>query len=129
MHTLAGSLPLFRQPPILLCFAYFVIQTIGGRRAADVPAVGAERGLRRAAARRRTSAVTAYLLGGTAGIVAGGFFAARTARHDRVAGAGPAAGAACSADRGRGVVPARAAIVPLFALIGFAIGATGPRAT
>jgi len=33
-----------------------------------------------------TSAVTAYLLGGTAGIVAGGFLAARTTRHDRVAG-------------------------------------------
>ena len=35
-----------------------------------------------------TSAVTAYLLGGTAGIVAGGFLAARFARHDLVAAAG-----------------------------------------
>ena len=35
-----------------------------------------------------TSAVTTYLLGGTAGIVAGGFLAARFARHDLVAAAG-----------------------------------------
>ena len=35
-----------------------------------------------------TSAVTAYLLGSTAGIAAGGYFATRTARHDRVAATG-----------------------------------------
>ena len=40
-----------------------------------------------------TSAVTAYLLGGTAGIAMGGYFATRTARHDRVAATGLLTGA------------------------------------
>ena len=35
-----------------------------------------------------TSTLTAYLLGGAAGILTGGFLAARTTRHDRVAASG-----------------------------------------
>src|SRR5207249_11960640 len=72
-----------------------------------------------------TSAVTAYLLGGTAGIVAGGFLAARTARHDRVAGSGLLAGAALLAIVAAGIVP-RSLIVPMFVVTGFVLGATGP---
>ncbi len=86
-HTLRGSFGLFVQPAILLCFFYFVFQTTasiglqtfvpaGLNTGFDVPLVLA------------TSAVTAYLLGGAAGIVAGGFLAVRTTRHDRVAGVG-----------------------------------------
>ena len=73
-----------------------------------------------------TSAVTAYLLGGTAGIVAGGFLAARTdaprpRRRERACSPARAAGASSRPG------PSRAAmLVPLFAAIGFAIGATGP---
>ncbi len=123
-HTLAGSLPLFRQLPILMCFAYFFIYTIGSlglqtfapsvlNGAFAVPlTVGA-------------TVLTAFLLGSTAGIVAGGVFATRTGRHDRIASAGLLAGAVL-------VVliatwpPARVALIPLFALTGFAIGSTGP---
>jgi MFS family permease len=72
-----------------------------------------------------TSAVTAYLLGGTAGIVAGGFLAARTTRHDRVAGAGLLGGAALLALVASGAV-ARPLIVPMFVVIGIVLGATGP---
>jgi MFS family permease len=72
-----------------------------------------------------TSAVTAYLLGGTGGILFGGFLAARTSRHDRVAVAGLLAGAALLVVVSTGAVPTTM-IVPLAALVGFALGSTGP---
>ena len=72
-----------------------------------------------------TSALTAYLLGGTAGILVGGFLAARTARHDRVAAGGMLAGAVLLC-----IVAAVGAspplLLPVFALIGCVLGATGP---
>ena len=88
-HTLRGSLALFLQPAILLCFAYFVVQTMAsvGLQTFLPSALNAGFAVPLALA---TSAVTAYLLGGTAGILAGGFLAARTTRHDRVAAGGPA---------------------------------------
>ena len=123
-HTLAGSLALFRQAPILMCFAYFCIYTVA--------AVGlqtfAPTVLNAAFAIPLTtgaSALTALLLGSTAGIVAGGVFATRTDRHDRIAGSGLGVGALL-------VLllvawpPARSALLPLFALTGFALGSTGP---
>ena len=72
-----------------------------------------------------TSAVTAYLLGGTAGIVAGGFLAARTSRHDVVASTGLLAGASLLVVVAFGSLPIPA-IIPVFALVGFALGSTGP---
>ncbi len=62
LHTLKGSIALFLQAPILLCFAYFVIQTMARlglqtflptalNAGLDVPLLLA------------TSALTAYLLG------------------------------------------------------------------
>ena len=123
-HTLAGSLPLFRQLPILMCFAYFCVYTIGTlglqtfapsvlNVAFAVPlTVGA-------------TVLSAFLLGSTAGIVAGGVFATRTDRHDRIASAGLLLGALLVLLLANWP-PARTALVPLFALTGFAIGATGP---
>jgi len=71
------------------------------------------------------SAITAYLLGSTAGILAGGFLAARTTHHDRVAATGLLGGAVLLGIVGTGIVGA-ALLLPLFALIGFVLGATGP---
>jgi MFS family permease len=123
-HTLAGSLPLFRQLPIVMCFAYFCIYAMGViglqtfapsvlHAAFDTPlTLGA-------------SALSSFLLGGTAGIVAGGMLAARTPRHDLVAGAGMFAAAALLMLLAVWP-PVRVALLPLFALAGFAIGCTGP---
>ncbi len=123
-HTLANSIELFRQKPILLCFAYFCVLTVATigiqtfvgtslNAAYDIPLAIA------------TSAVTAYLLGSTTGILAGGFLAARTTRHDRVAATGLAMGAALVM-----LIAASPAIaqwaIPILALTGFAIGSTGP---
>ena len=115
---------LFRQPAILACFAYFAVATTAATGlqtfspAALNTAFGVPLGL-------ATSAVTALLLGGAAGIVAGGFLAARTTRHDRVAATGLAIAASLLVVitfAGSSV----AWVMPLFAAVGFASGATGP---
>ena len=123
-HTLGGSIAMFVQPAILLCFFYFIFQTTAsvGLQTFLPTALNAGLAIPIIIA---TSAITAYLLGGTAGIVAGGFLAVRTSRHDRVAGVGLFAGAGLLAVVAIGAVPV-ALIVPMFALIGFVLGATGP---
>lgn len=120
----AGSVTLFLQRPILLCFAYFCVLTLGsiGIQTFAGTALNAAYGIPLAVA---TSALAAYLLGSTTGILAGGFLAARTAHHDRVAASGLAAGAALMLFVA--AVPVAALLaVPLFALTGFVLGATGP---
>jgi MFS family permease len=123
-HTLAGSIDLFRQPAILLCFTYFAVLTLGtiGINTFAVAALNAAYGVPVALA---TSALTAYLLGGTAGILAGGFLAASTSRHDRVAAIGLFSGGVLMLMVGA-VATSAGWLVPLFALTGFALGATGP---
>ena len=119
-----GSLALFRQPPILLCFAFFVVYTIAmiGVQTFLPTALNAAFAVPLAAA---TSGLTAWLLGSTAGMVAGGVFAARTDRHDRVAATGLGVGAVLvlllATSTGL-----HSAIVPVLALTGFALGITGP---
>lgn len=123
-HTLANSVELFRQRPILLCFAYFCVLTIAtiGIQTFLGTSLNAAYGIPLGLA---ASAITAYLLGGTTGILAGGFLAARTQHHDRVAATGLAAGALLMFLLAWSPVAAQWAI-PLLALIGFSIGSTGP---
>jgi len=124
LHTLNGSVALFVQPAILLCFCYFVFQTAAavGLQTFLPAALNAGLSVPLVIA---TSAVTAYLLGGTAGIVVGGFLAVRTARHDRVAATGLLAGAVLLAVVAANGVPIPW-VVPYFVVIGLCIGATGP---
>lgn len=123
-HTLKGSLALFLQAPILLCFTYFVIQTMAGlglqtflptalSTGLDVPLLLA------------TSALTAYLSGGLAGILAGGFLAAKTDRHDKVAATGLFSAAVLLVAVAALPLPLPL-VLPMFAAVGFALGTTGP---
>lgn len=124
LHTLKRSVALFVKPAILLCFFYFVFQTAAavGLQTFLPSALNAGLAVPLVIA---TSAVTAYLLGGTAGIVIGGFLAVRTSRHDRVAATGLLLGAALLALVSANAVPLPW-IVPVFVVIGLFIGATGP---
>ncbi len=122
-HTLRGSFALFRQAAILACFGYFVVQTTAGIGMQTFAGSALNAGFSVPLA-LANSAVTAYLLGGSAGILLGGFLAARSDRHDRIA-----AGGLLVASLLTGLValgPSLALLLPLFAAIGFAIGATGP---
>jgi MFS family permease len=123
-HTVKGSMALLLKAPILLCFAYFVVQTMAGlglqtflptalSTGFDVPLLLA------------TSALTAYLSGGLAGILAGGFLAAKTDRHDKVAATGLFSGAVLLAAVATLPLPLPL-VLPVFAVIGFALGSTGP---
>ena len=123
-HSLRGSAGLFLQPAILLCFFYFVFQTTAAVGLQTFLPATLNLGLG-VPLLLATSAVTAYLLGGTAGIVAGGFLAVRTSRHDRVAATGLLAGAVLLSIVASGVVP-RGVIVTACAAIGFVVGVTGP---
>lgn len=118
-----GNVALLLQWPLVLCFAYFLVQTMAtvGLQTLAPGTLNAAFGIAMPLA---LSTVTAYVLGGAAGIFAGGFLAARTLRHDRVAIAGLACAAALTLVVAAG--PAPEALVPLFAAIGFAVGATGP---
>jgi MFS transporter, FSR family, fosmidomycin resistance protein len=123
-HSLRGSFQLFLQPAIALCFCYFVAQTMASvglqtfLPAALNTGYAVPLGL-------ATSAVTAYLLGATAGIAAGGYFATRTTRHDRIAATGLITGAFFVALVAAGLVPL-ALVIPVFVLVGFSVGTTGP---
>ena len=123
-HTLSGSMELFRQRAILLCFAYFCVLTIGtiGITTFLGTSINAAYGLPLAIA---ATAITAYLLGNAAGVLAGGFLAARTARHDRVAATGLGVGAVLILLLAL-FVPLATWAIPLLALTGLALGATGP---
>jgi FSR family fosmidomycin resistance protein-like MFS transporter len=123
-RSLRGSAHLFLQPAILLCFGYFVFQTIAGTglQTQGAAALNATFAVPLAIA---ASAISAYLLGGTAGILVGGFLAARTAHHDRVAAGGLFAGALLALVTAAGAVGG-GGLLPVFAVMGFVLGATGP---
>jgi predicted MFS family arabinose efflux permease len=118
-----GGVALLLQWPLVMCFAYFLVQTMAtvGLQTFAPGTLNAAFGVAMPLA---LSTVTAYVLGGAAGILAGGFLAARTARHDRVAIAGLASAAVLTLVVAAG--PPGTMFVPLLAVIGFAVGATGP---
>lgn len=110
--------------PILMCFGYFILVSVGfiAMQNFGIPSTMALYGVSAALA---SAALTAYLLGGATGILAGGVVAARTARHDLVAIYGMAVSAAFMLVIASAWPPA--AVLPLLcAAAGFATGLTNP---
>ena len=110
--------------PVVLCFMYFAIYAAGlaGLQSFSVSAMTMQFGV---AAAFASIALTSYMVGSASGMVAGGFIAARTARHDRVAAAGLAGSAATIFLIASGALQA-AALPVAFAFAGFSVGATAP---
>jgi MFS transporter, FSR family, fosmidomycin resistance protein len=120
----AAEVRLLLSAPILSAFAYFAfiataligVQTFGVTglmRVYETPMALA------------TAALTAFLLGGAAGILAGGLLADRTRRHDVVAVSGLVAAASLMALLATGALAA--SLLPaILALTGFCHGATAP---
>lgn len=121
---LVASVRMLFAMPILMCFAFFMLLSISmvGLQTFEIPATIMLYGTSMALA---TTALTAFLLAGSVGILAGGVIADRTTHHHRVAVSGLLLGAAGVAVIASGHVPSWL-IVPLFTLVGVLLGATLP---
>jgi MFS family permease len=110
--------------PIVLCFVYFTVFAAGlaGLQSFGVSAMVEQY---RIAATAASSALTAYLVSAALGILAGGFVAARTTRHDHVAAAGMAVSAFAILAIAMNLVPG-AALAAALAISGFASGVVAP---
>jgi MFS transporter, FSR family, fosmidomycin resistance protein len=110
--------------PVVLCFLYFMLFAAGltGLQSFSVSAMVEQYGVAVTAA---SSALTAYLVAAAAGILAGGFVAARVMRHDLVAAAGLAVNAIAILFVATNQI-APAALPAVFALAGFASGVVAP---
>ncbi|MBI3094894.1 MAG: MFS transporter [Rhodocyclales bacterium] len=119
--TIFGFLGL---PAIWLAFMFFLLVTaaFGGLQSFSVPVLGGIYGLTAAAG---VAALTGYLLGSAAGMVAGGFVAVRVHAHERTVG-GALVGAAVFASVLASGLPPAWSVIPLMVGIGIGVGLAGP---
>jgi len=110
--------------PVVLCFLYFTLFA-GGLAGLQSFGVSALVEQYKVAATAASSALTAYLVSAAAGILAGGFVAARASRHGLVAASGLAVNAFAILLVAMGLVP-NAALPLALALAGFASGMVAP---
>jgi MFS family permease len=122
--SLAADVRVLASAPIVMCFAYFVLIAVGFI-AIQTFGVATMVSLYGASPALASAALTAYLLGGAAGIFAGGFVAAGATRHDLVAVAGMAASGCVMLVIAAAWLPA-GALPLLFAVTGFCSGLTNP---
>jgi MFS family permease len=112
------------SPPVLLCFLFFLIW--GGAYAGlsnfAITALQLQFGIGVTLA---SSAITAYMLGAAFGMLAGGYVATRSTRHDFVAGSGLSIAALMVLTVATGALPG-AALPLVLALAGLAAGITYP---
>lgn len=117
-------LTLLASPPILLCFAYFVLLAVAlsGNQTFMPSALHQIYGTSLGTA---NAALSAYLLAGSLGILAGGVAADRTLRHEGIVALGLLSAAALLLIVGFVALP-DPALVAVVALAGFASGTTMP---
>jgi len=120
----ASDLGVLASAPVLMCFGYFILAAIGfiAMQSFGIATMIALYGTSAALA---SAALTAYLLGASAGIFVGGFAATRWQRHDLIAIAGVGLSAGLMFVLASAWLPA-AALPALLATTGFAGGLTGP---
>jgi MFS family permease len=110
--------------PVLMCFAFFALHAaaLGALQNFGVAAMKEQFSVGTALA---SSALTAYILGSAAGMLAGGFAAARITRHDLMAASGFAIGSLNALLIATGSIPG--ALLPIvLAISGLAVGVTYP---
>ena len=112
------------SPGVWLCFAFFFVTTLslGGLQNFAPALLNKMYGLSLVTA---TSGLTAYMLGGAAGIIIGGFLASRKGGHDRVIVIGLAASTLCALVLALGVIPAWS-VLGVMAVLGLGVGLAGP---
>ncbi len=108
-----------------MCFSFFFVTTLalGVLQTFSPALLNKVYGLSLAAA---TSCLTAYMLGGAAGILAGGVLASRSGgSHDRVITGALSLSTLCALILAMAIVPAWS-VVALMAVLGFGVGLAGP---
>ncbi|MFY9315745.1 MAG: MFS transporter [Burkholderiales bacterium] len=120
----AADLRILTSLPVLMCFGYFILVSVGFIAMQNF-GVATTMALYGASAGLASAMLTSYLLGGAVGILAGGFVATRTTRHDLVAVSGMAVSAVFMFVIASAWLPA--ALLPMLAAAtGFAGGLTNP---
>lgn len=111
-------------PAIWLAFMFFLLVTaaFGGLQSFSAPVLGGIYGLTAAAG---VAALTGYLLGSAAGMVAGGFVAVRVHAHERTVGSALVGAAIFASVLASGLPPAWS-VIPLMVGIGIGVGLAGP---
>lgn len=119
-----GNFNFLRLPQVWMCFAFFFLTSVAlaGIQSFASTSLVALYGVSLATA---TSAYTVYMLASAAGMVFGGFFAARASNHDRTIAAAFALAALLALLLAAGVVPGHLVVVVMGA-IGLASGLAGP---
>ncbi|WP_127997601.1 MFS transporter [Piscinibacter defluvii] len=122
--TAEHPLAFLRLPSVWLCFSFFFWSTcaLSAVQSFAGPALQALHGLPLSIT---SFVVTGYMLCGAAGMIAGGFLAARSERLERVIGASLVGGAVLLLLAGWSALPGMLAAV-LAALAGFGTGLAGP---
>jgi MFS transporter, FSR family, fosmidomycin resistance protein len=110
--------------PLVMAFAYFVLLS-SSMSAVQTFSVSVLVTLYEAPLALASGALTAYLVGSTAGILVGGVLADHMRRHDFIAGGGMLLAATLTLVLASGA-PALALLAPVMALMGFAKGVTSP---
>lgn len=120
----ADAFAFMRIPAVWMCFAFFLITAlaIGGVQSFSASGLRDLYGVSLALA---TTAYTAYMLASAAGMLWGGFLAAKTSRHERTIAIGFAASGLFAFLIASGMVPPLASVA-LMAAVGFGSGIAGP---
>ncbi len=117
-------LDFMREPAVWMCFAFFFItaMALGGIQSFSSPSLRALYGVSLASA---TAGYAAFMLASAAGMVWGGFLAAKTTRHERTIAFAFAGSGLFAVVIGASIVPPFAAVV-LMGAVGFGAGVAGP---
>ena len=109
---------------IWLAFMFFLLVTaaFGGLQSFSAPVLGGIYGISPAAG---VAALTGYLLGSAAGMVVGGFVAARVLAHERAVGGALMVAALFASALASGLPPVWS-VIPLMVGIGAGVGLAGP---
>ncbi|MGH8739064.1 MAG: MFS transporter [Burkholderiales bacterium] len=121
---LAADVRVLRAAPVLMCFFFFFLLSVAltGIQTFGVSSLAA---LYRIPMALASTGLTAFLLGGAAGILTGGWVATRTSRHDLVAASGMLAAGLLMLSLALGALTP-ALLAPVLALAGFCAGITNP---
>lgn len=122
--TRTHALAFLRLPGVWMCFAFFFITSLslGGIQSFAPSALSELYGLPVALA---LSAISVYMVAQGAGMIAGGFIAARTQHHERIIAVAFALAGMLCVLIGSGQVPG-ALTLALLGLVGFGAGIAGP---